>query len=288
MDLNFKEALATLARALPLVFSRAVVFVAGGFMVILLFAMLLVASRFAGGSASAVIVAITVMALGGGWISGRVLERFFLYRQRASMLFMFSGCPAAAAGRSGVILEVFRFFPAYATWATLNRKLRGFLSGAYHGSAEFSFPLEARGGRLGGLTAGPLGQALLALAFVRGGGDAGQAAREALALFIRHGAASRELARRWLWFSAAGLAAIFLLLALPNYFFFSSAGAPLWLGMALAAAIAGLMHQAFIVPFVLAGVSAALLAATRGHSPDPELCDRLAALFPDAPQASGR
>ena len=112
MDLNFREALATLSRALPPVFSRAVVFVAGGFTVILLFAMLLVASRLAGDSASAVIVAITLMALGGGWISGRALERFFLYRQRAAMLFMFSGCPAAAAGRSGAILEGFRYFPA--------------------------------------------------------------------------------------------------------------------------------------------------------------------------------
>jgi len=275
MNLNFKEALATLSRALPLVLLRAGVYVAGGFMVIVLFAMLLIASRLAGGPASVVIIVISALVFLGGWISALMLERFFLFRQRAALLFLFSGCPAANSGRSGAFLEIARFFPAYAPWAALNRKLRSFLAVATRGNDALAIPPAAHGGRADFLIAGLLAQAILALAFVRGGGDAGQAAREALALYLRHGAAIRKLARFWLGFSAAGLAAIFLLLALPNYFFFSSAGAPLWLGIALAAAIAGLMHQAFIVPLVLAGVSAALLAEAKGHEPDAALCEKI-------------
>ena len=89
-----------------------------------------------------------------------------------------------------------------------------------------------------------------------------------------------RLARRWVLFSAAGLFFLFLCLAVPNWIFFTGAGAPVWIGMALAAAIAGLLHQAFIAPFALAGVSASLLAETRGHEPDPGLCEELGSLFP--------
>ena len=43
----------------------------------------------------------------------------------------------------------------------------------------------------------------------------------------------------------------------------------------LAAAIAWMLHQAFIVPFVLAGVSASLLAAVKGREPDPALMEKI-------------
>jgi len=84
------------------------------------------------------------------------------------------------------------------------------------------------------------------------------------------------------------LAFVFFCLALPNWIFFRGAGVPVWIGIALAAAIAWLLHQAFAVPVVLAGVSATLLAETRERIPDPELCEKLAALFPDAVPAGER
>mgnify|MGYP001597611994 CR=1 FL=1 len=89
-------------------------------------------------------------------------------------------------------------------------------------------------------------------------------------------------------FSAAGLIFIFLCLAVPNWLFFRNAGAPVWIGLVLAAAIARLLHQAFIAPFVLAGLSAALLAETRGQVPAPGLCEKMAALFPAATLAGAR
>lgn len=76
-----------------------------------------------------------------------------------------------------------------------------------------------------------------------------------------------------------GLAFLFLCLALPNWFFFRGAGVPVAVGVALAAAIAWFLHQAFIAPLALAGVSAALLAETRGREPDLALCQAIATLF---------
>ena len=89
-------------------------------------------------------------------------------------------------------------------------------------------------------------------------------------------------------FGWPGWPSLFLAWPCPTGFFFSGAGAPVWIGIALAAAIAWLLHQAFIVPFVLAGVSAALLAETRDRIPDPELCEKLAALFPEPAPAGAR
>jgi hypothetical protein len=294
MNLNFREALAALSRALPLVLFRAGVFVAGGFMVIILFGMLLVASRLAAGSGQVVAVVITSAAVLGWWVNGRVLQRFFLYRQRAAMLLAFSGSSTAAAGLAATIEESKRLIPDYPSWKLLNRALRpplyAFIRG---GEAEFqALPTVQRAGGfariLDRLAAGSLGQAILALAYARGGTDGGRSVRESLALYFAHGMESRRLARRWLLFSVAGLLFLFLCLAVPNWFFFSGAGAPVWIGVVLAAAIARLLHQAFIVPFVLAGLSAALLAETRGHVPDPELCVKLTALFPAAALAAGR
>ena len=45
-------------------------------------------------------------------------------------------------------------------------------------------------------------------------------------------------------------------------------------------AIALLLHQAFIVSFVLAGVCGKLLAETRNKVPDPKLCKNLESLLP--------
>ena len=53
----------------------------------------------------------------------------------------------------------------------------------------------------------------------------------------------------------------------------------MWIGVVLAAAIARLLHQAFIAPFVLAGLSASLLAETKGHEPDAALCEKITPLL---------
>jgi hypothetical protein len=286
MDLNFKEALATLSRALPLVLMRAGVFVAGGFMVIVLFAMLLFASRLIGGAVALPIIPIALLLLGGGWVAARVLERFFLYRHRAAMLFLFSSGPGPAT--AAAFNEVARLFPDYASWSAWGKNVRRFLAVAHRGGDELPLLTVEQGKAVGLPVSDLLSQALLALAFSRRGRTTGQAVGEGLALCLRYGATSRALARRWQRFSAAGLALLFLSLAAPNWFLFRSAGAPVWIGVALAAAIAWLLHQAFIVPVALAGVSAALLAATRDRAPDPGLCEELAVLFPDAAPADKR
>lgn len=284
MILNSREALATLARALPLVLFRAGVFVAGGFAVIILFAMLLIASRLATGAGQVVVLAIVLLAVPAWWISGRVLQRFFLYRHRAAMLLAFSGRSTAAAGMAVVIEESKRLIPDYSRWAHLHRAQRSVLFAFIRGNGELPVPPTARqpGGLeriLDLLAMGTLSQAVLALAFARGGTDGGRSVREGLALYFTYGMESRRLARRWLLFSTTWLLFLFLCLAVPNWIFFRSAGAPVWIGVVLAAVIARLLHQAFIVPFVLAGVSAALLVETRGHEPDPAFCEKIAPLL---------
>jgi len=284
MKLNFREALATLSRALPLVLFRAGVFVAGGFMVILLFAMLLLASRPAGGARLVVAAAAILLAVLGWWGCSRVLQRFFLYRHRAAMLLYFSGRSTVATGLAATIEESKSLIPDHSRWALLNRALRAALFAFIR--ADGKFPAPATVQRPGGaarildlLAMGPLGQAVLSLAYGRGGTDGWRSVREGLALYIAYGMESRRLARRWLLFSASGLLFLFLCLAIPNWVLFSSAGAPAWIGIVLAAVIARLLHQAFIVPFVLAGVSASLLAETRGHEPDPALCEKITPLL---------
>lgn len=288
MNLNFREALLALSRALPLVLFRAGVFVAGGFMVIVFFGMLLLASRLAVGAGQAVAAVMTAVAVLGWWVSGRVLQRFFLYRQRAAMLLAFSGCSTAAGGMAATSEESKRLVPDYPRWKLLNRSLRrALIASSRGGEIAFMAPPAARGSggvarALDRLATGPLCQAIMALAYARGGADGGRSLREALALYFAHGMESPRLARRWMLFSAEGLIFLFLCLAVPNWFFFASAAAPLWIGVILAAAIAWLLHQAFVAPFALAGVSAALLAETKGHEPDPELSKKLNALFPAA------
>ncbi len=266
MELNFKEALAAVSRALPAVLFRALVFVAGGFAVILLFGMLLFASRQAGDTGSVMIIGLFVMILCGGFVTVRMLQRFFLYRQRAAMLFLFSGSPNMSAS----LREVARIFPAYPAWVILNRRISRAITVHSHGHGEGMTGLPA---------SGVLSQAILALAFSRNGPDISLSAREGLALFLRHGDKTRRLTRRWLWASFHCLAFLFICLALSNWFFFSSAGVPVWIGLVLAAAIAWLLHQAFLVPFALAGITGTLLAETKGHEPDVALCEKIAPLL---------
>ncbi len=281
MNLNFKEALATLSRALPLILLRAGIYVAGGFMVIVLFAMLLIAVRLANGITPAQVTVMALLLIGGGWVTGLMLEHFFLYRYQAAMLFLFSAHPGPAPGSATALRETAIFSPGHASWAAQKDGLRRFLAVVHRDREEFPLSAEDRGQAVGPLSAVPLSQAIMAQAFARGSGNTARAVREGLALFLRHGTTSRAAARSWQQFSITGLAFIFLCLALPNWILFRSAGVPVWIGIALAAAIAWLLHQAFTVPLVLAGVSAALLAETRDRNPDPELCEKLAVLFPD-------
>jgi hypothetical protein len=282
MNLNFKEALALLSQSLPLVLLRSGFYVAGGFMVILLFAMLLVVVRLANGVTPAQVTVMALLLIGGGWITGLTLERFFLYRYQAALLCLFSRHPGTAPGLAAALREASRSYPGPASWATQKGRLRRFLAMVHRDREGFLLPPGDRGQALGPLASGPLGQAVMVLAFARGGDNVGQAVREGLALCLRHGTTSRVAARSWGRFSTTGLALIFLCLALPNWIIFRSAGVPVWIGIALAAAIAWLLHQAFIVPLALAGVSAVLLAETRDRIPDPELYGKLAALFPAA------
>lgn len=284
MDNNFRAALVTLSRALPVVLFRAGIFIAGGFLVIIFFGMLLFALRLAGGVSQSVVIAVLVLAVLSGLGCGRVLQRFFLFRHRAALLLLFSERPTMAPGLSVAIHEVGRFFPDYSSWALMNRDLRRALSAFYRSEGDFPLRPAANSGwpfsgALDRLVSGILAQATLALAFSRGNIEPERSIREGLALYFRHGSESRRLARRWLWFSASGLAFLFLCLAIPNWFFFTSTGTPVEIGIVLAAAIAWLLHQAFVQPFVLAGVSGALLAETRGYLPDPELCEGLDLLF---------
>jgi hypothetical protein len=279
MGNHFREALATISRALSPVIFRAGIFVAGGFGVIVLCGMLLFIFRPASGIDPIFALFLVVPVLVGGWVSIWLLQRFFLYRQQAAMLFLFSGRNPAFPGLAGALQEGGRIFPDHSRWAALNRALRRAIAGL---AADGSPAKSARP------DAAVLSQAVLTLAFSRAGADAGLQTREALALFLEYGEECRSQSRQWSFFSFAGLAFLFLCLALPNWFFFASAGAPVWIGMVLAAAIAWLLHRAFVVPFVLAGISGTLLAETRDRIPDPELCEKLAMLFPHATPAGAR
>ncbi len=293
MDNQFREALATISRSLPPVIFRAGVFVAGGFGVIVLCGMLLFIFRPASGIAPAFALFLVVPVLVGGWASAWLLQRFFLYRQQAALLFLFSGRRPASPGLAGALQESGRVFPDHSRWAALNRNVRLALFAFLRGGEECFESADSRPAKhfshLPDLLAlGPVSHGILALAISRGDGDIALSTREALALYFRLGPESRSLMRRWLWLSAAGLAFLFLCLALPNWFFFASAGAPVWIGMVLAAAIAWLLHRAFVVPFALAGISATLLAETRGRTPDPDLLEKMAPLVPLSTSTLGR
>jgi hypothetical protein len=264
MDVNFKDALALLSRALSMVLFRAGVIAAGGLMIIVVFGMLLIAFRLAGGINQGVAIAVTVSAVLGVAAGGLFLQRYFFYRLRAAMLFIFSGSQLPAPKLVAAMGVAGRHFSSYSRWRALNRWLRRSALGQAPNTPSISL-----------LAARPLCQAVLALVFSRGGTDIRRSVCEGTALYLRHGNESRRLASRWQLLSTAGLSAIFFCNALPNWFFFNAAGAPIWIGLALAAVIAWVLHQAFIVPFVLAGVSAALLAETKNQTPDPDLYEKL-------------
>lgn len=258
MELNFRGALAALARAFPAYLPYAGVLVLAGLLVLLEFAIFLVALRLAPIAAPVATGIITAAILLAGWLTLTAWRRLFLFRRLAAMLYLFSGADPCRAKDA-----VRQWFPSYSAWTRWNRRLRRSL---------------ARLGREGGPVQSFFTPAILALAFVRGG-QVEAALREGLALYYRHGERTRPLARRWLGFSVMGLAVLFLCLALPNWFFFRGAGAPVAVGVALAAVIAWFLHQAFIAPLALAGVSAALLAETSGREPDPVLCEKIGSLL---------
>lgn len=258
MDLNFKEALAALARAFPAFLLYAGLLVLGGLLLLLEFALLLAGLRLAPVSGPLAAWVGCAAVLLAGWLTLAAWRRLFLFRRQAAMLYLFSGADPCRAGA-----VVGKWFPSFAAWAGWNRRLRLAREGM------------AGGGRAVGSLLGP---AVVALSFARGGAVEA-ALRDGLALHCRHGARALPLARRWLRFSALGLVLLFLALALPNWFFFRAAGAPAAVGVALAAAIASFLHQAFVAPLALAGVSAALLDETRGREPDPALCLAIAPLL---------
>jgi hypothetical protein len=278
LDLNFKEALAALYPGLAIVLIRAGIFAAGGCAVIIVFGMVLFAFRVAGSVVGGVVSVSALLGLAAG---GLVAQRFFLFRYRAAMLLLFSGRALRAPGPAAAIHESRNLFSNYSRWRASNIMLRRALpiSSRWNGQSIG----EPRSGRtrrfFDRLAGGIVSQAVLALAFSRGGPDIAFSVREGLALFSFYGAETRRQAQRWMWFSVAGLLILFLCLALPNWFIFSAAGAPVVIGIALAAIISGLLHQAFIVPFVLAGVCGPLLVQARGKTPDPAFCEQLAPLF---------
>jgi hypothetical protein len=271
LELNLKEALATASRALNGFLVNAGVLVACGFLLLFEFAALLFVLRLARINGPAVVPAVSALIVLGGWLTVGACQRFFLFRRQAAMLMVFAGADPATAAR-----EARRLFPTAASWARLGRRLRRALL-ALHRDCE---TIAARSsGAFGRLAEARFSGPILALAFSRDRSDMARALSEGLALYWLQGAPGRRLAKRWLGFSIAGLALLFVVLALANILVFSGAGAPLLLGIALAAASAWALHQAFFAPLALAGMSAALLAGTKGHEPDAALCEKITPLL---------
>ncbi len=266
MELNFRGALAALARAFPAYLPYAGVLVLAGLLVLLEFAIFLVALRLALISAPVAAWIITAAILMAGWLTLTAWRRWFLFRRLAAMLYLFSGADSCRAKAA-----VGQWFPSHSAWARWNRGLRRALASL---GREIG-PASGSGARPVQSLFRP---AILALAFTRGG-PIEAALREGLALYCRHGARTSALARRWLGFSVTGLALLFLCLALPNWFFFRVAGAPVTVGVALAAVISWYLHQAFIAPLAMAGVSASLLTETKGREPDASLSEKAASLL---------
>ena len=273
MPLNFKEALALLSRALPQLLSCAAAYVGAGLLILLEFGLLLFTLRLAGVSTSGAMLILPILILLGGWLTLQAWQRFFLYRRQTVMLFLFSGMePPRAATEAG------RVFPSFSGWARDNRRLRRALRDLGPGSElpAVSFSPAAVFSRL---AQAHFSRAIMALAFSRIHAAAASALGVGLALYWRHGAGTRRLARRWLGFSLAGWALLFSILALANGFIFHSAGVPVLIGVTLAAVIAWTLYQAFIAPLALAGVCQMLLAETEGHEPDPALCEKIEPLL---------
>jgi hypothetical protein len=272
LTLNFKEALATLSRALPPLLSSAAACVSAGLLILLEFGMAIFALRLVRVTASSAMLILPVFILLGGWLTILACKRFFLYRRQAVMLFLFSGKDPSSAA-----LEARRLFPSFPSWSYGNRRLRRALQALHRDNEQAASSAAA-------VSAGRLAQALLsrsilALTFSRLDADVDSALGAGMALYWRHGDKTRRLARRWLGFSLAVWVLLFFILALANGFIFLSAGVPVVIGITLAFVIAWVVHQAFVAPLALAGVSAALLAEVGEHEPDPALCEKLAPLL---------
>lgn len=285
MAVNVKEALALLNRALPLVLLRAGIIASAGFVMIVVFGILLFAFRPAGGVSRCVATTIVILVVLGLSTGGRMVRHFFLFRIRAAMLFLFSGCVVPAPTLTAAIREAGRYFQNHSQWQSLNYWLRRVVLAPFCFNAQAreisSLPHFWKGGKLAKLlNSGVLGQAVLVLAFSRRGSDIRQCACEGAALYLAFGMESRRLAKRWLGLSVFGFLILVLFLGMPTWFFFSNTGAPVWIGIVLAAVIAWVLHQAFILPFTLAGVGAALLAETKDKTPDRDICDKLNSLIP--------
>jgi hypothetical protein len=270
LGLNFKEALAALARAFPVYMFYAAAMVLGGLLVLVEFALALLAVRLARITASAAAGIVTASILAGGWLTMMVWRRLFLYRRKAALLYLFSG---AEPSRAKAVAET--FFPSHSAWARWNRRLRQ----ALFGLGREGEPATAFAARIAGrVPESVFSPAIFSLAFARGK-EPETALPEALALYKQIGAQARGRARRWLVFSEITLAILFLCLAILNWILFESAGAPEAIGVGLAVVSALFVHQAFFSPLALAGVSAYLLDEARSREPDPVFCEKFASLL---------
>ena len=149
------------------------------------------------------------------------------------MLLAFSGCSTAAGGMAVIIEESKRLIPDYPRWKLLNRTLRQALSclqpGRGSGISRLRLPSRRPGGVariLDRLAAGSLGQAVLALAYARGGADGGRSLREGLALYFAFGMESRRLARTLAVVLGGGAALSFPLPGRPQLVFFQERRGP--------------------------------------------------------------
>jgi hypothetical protein len=262
---NFRDALAALARAFPAFLPYAAFLFLGGMLVLCEFALVLICLRQVRIAYSQATVIAAAAVLSGGWLTYMIWQRFFLFRRTAAMLFHFSG-----AGPGQARASVNGIFPGYSSWMAMNRDLRRVLRGlrrkTEHGSGIW--------GRLAERTFSPV---IYSLLFALGGGK--DAIKKALALYWSHGQRTRLMAGQWLKLSALGLVLFFLCLAVPSWFFFSSAGAPLAVGVSLAAVIAWFLQRAFFMTLAHAGLSAVLLEETKGKEPDPVLADDIGSLL---------
>jgi hypothetical protein len=269
LGLNLRDALAGVSRAFADFLVHAGAFVGCGFVALVEFAALLVVARGAGLKGPAAVPLLAALVVLAGALTLAAWERLF-FRRKAAMLFAFAGRDAGPIGR-----EARELFPDAAGWSRAARRLRQALVAL------------RRAGETGPIRPGIPGlaaetafcRAVLTLAISRGSGDLGQRLPAALALYWRHGVETRRMAERWLRFSASAQGLLFAVLALANVLIFRQAGAPATVGVALAVAVAWPLHRAFFAPLALAGVSAALIAETRGREPDEDLSRRIASLL---------
>lgn len=269
MGLNLREALAAVSRAFADFLVHVASFVACGFVALVEFTALLVVARGAGIRGPAAVPLLAALVVLAGVLTLAAWERLF-FRRQAAMLFAFAGRDAGAA-----IREARMAFPDAASWSRAGRRLRRALV-ALRRTEEAA---DLRPGITGLAAEAAFCRAILVLAVSRGSDDPGKGLPGALALYWRHGAETRRTAEGWLRFSAAAQGLLFAVLALANWLTFRHAGAPAAVGVALAVVVAWPLHRAFFAPLALAGVSASLLAETRGREPDADLSGRIASLL---------